>query len=320
MKMSNKGTSGRTEMTQEQELAALVLRERVLNIDAVDKKVDLVYRAVSDDGYASNFGLQWTLFSTTQFDDKVGLPLSRDRLLQTTGWTAESLAGELVLEVGAGAGRFTRELLRMGARVIAVDLSSAIDVNVRENSSLGDLVGVQASVYDLPLEKGSFPVVLCLGVLQHTPNPRKSLEEIWDFVAPGGQLVLDVYAVARRPSPYFLPKYLWRPVTRRMRPDSLLRLVRWYVPKYLPFDTRLKAFPGGTELAGLLPIPCFNHVTLPLTDEQREEWAVLDTFDALGARFDRPARFNVLRKQIEGLPDVRDYQLVRGHSARIFRR
>jgi 2-polyprenyl-3-methyl-5-hydroxy-6-metoxy-1,4-benzoquinol methylase len=306
-------------MAQEQGLVALILRDRILNVGAVDEGSDNVYRAVQGEGYAENFGLQWSLFSHTQFDDEVGSPLSRDRLLQTSGWTAESFEGELVLEVGAGAGRFTREMLRMGAKVVAVDLSSAIDVNVRENGALGELVGVQASVYDIPVAPSTFSRVLCLGVLQHTPNPQEALQCLWALVAPGGELVLDVYAVARRPSPYFLPKYVWRPLTRRMKPETLLKVVRWYVPKYLPFDTKLKSLHGGTEVSGLLPIPCFNHVSLPLTEEQRLEWAILDTFDALGARFDRPSTLASLRRQIEALADVKDYRLVRGHSARIFK-
>lgn len=293
---------------------------KIINFDSVLRGSEQVYRSVVGEGYAGNFGLQWDLFSHTQFDDEVGMPLSRERLLQTTGWTADSLPGEVVLEVGAGAGRFTRELLKMDARVIAVDLSSAIDVNVRENHSLGELIGVQASVYELPFERRSFPKVLCLGVLQHTPDPPRTLQDLWSYVAPGGQLVFDVYAVARRPSPYFLPKYVWRPLTRRMNPETLLKAVRWYVPKYLPFDTKLKSLPGGTEVAGLLPIPCFNHVSLPLSEKQRYEWAVLDTFDALGARYDRPMTLKSLRKQIEQLPDVAEYRLVRGHSAQIHKR
>ena len=89
-------------------MAALILRDRILNLEAVNQRSDNVYRAVQSEGYAENFGLQWSLFSRTQFDDELGSPLSRDRLLQTSGWTVESFDGELVLEVGAGAGRFTR--------------------------------------------------------------------------------------------------------------------------------------------------------------------------------------------------------------------
>jgi hypothetical protein len=98
-----------------------------------------------------------------------------------------------------------------------------------------------------------------------------------------------------------------------------LDAVRWYVPKYMPFDTKLKTLPGGMEVSGLLPIPCFNHLQLPLTSEQRLEWAVLDTFDALGAHYDRPTTLHSLRRWIERLPDVQDYHLIRGHSAKISR-
>ena len=42
-------------------------------------------------------------------------------------------------------------------------------MGLRKNHNL-----VQASMYKLPFKKASFDKVFCLGVLQHTPDPKKS--------------------------------------------------------------------------------------------------------------------------------------------------
>jgi uncharacterized protein YbaR (Trm112 family) len=88
---------------------------------------DGIPRFVPAENYASNFGLQWNLFRQTQLDSFSGQPISRRRFLSYTGWTEAELRGALVLDVGCGAGRFTEVALSLGARVVALDYSSAVD-------------------------------------------------------------------------------------------------------------------------------------------------------------------------------------------------
>ena len=73
--------------------------------------------------YADNFGKQWKLFARTQLDDPgTGLTLSEQRFFAESGWTPESLADFDILEVGSGAGRFSRVVLeRTPARLWSVD-------------------------------------------------------------------------------------------------------------------------------------------------------------------------------------------------------
>jgi uncharacterized protein YbaR (Trm112 family) len=83
--------------------------------------VRFVPRFVPVDNYAGNFGFQWNRFRQTQLDSHTGVPISRERLLLSGGWTAEDLADKRVLDVGCGAGRFAEVALSAGARVVAVD-------------------------------------------------------------------------------------------------------------------------------------------------------------------------------------------------------
>ena len=75
--------------------------------------VNGVVRFVDREHYAGSFGFQWNAHRRTQLDSYTGLPLSRDRLFQVSGWP-EDLSGKTILEAGSGAGRFTEVLVKAG--------------------------------------------------------------------------------------------------------------------------------------------------------------------------------------------------------------
>jgi SAM-dependent methyltransferase len=256
---------------------------------AVTPVISGVPRFAPRDNYTKNFGFQWNQFRATQLDSKTGLPLTANRFWANTKWTPDELRGKLVLEVGSGAGRFSEILLQAGAHVVSFDYSDAVDANWTNNSGGGDIFIFQASLYDLPLAPASFDFVFCYGVLQHTPDPDTAYRAIESFVKPGGKISIDYYRRSLRPSPWSTPKYLWRPLTTRLPPELLARVVKWYVPRYLPIDTIIRRIPRfGAQMCSLIPIPCWNYLGLGLGEQQRIEWAVLDTFDALSAAYDKP--------------------------------
>ena len=265
---------------------------------------DGIPRFVADEGYAESFGEQWNRWRAVQLDSVTAKPLSRTRLFEGTGWPRR-LDDETVLEVGCGAGRFTEVLLDAGAEVWAVDASSAVDA---ARANLGEhprLHIAQADLFDLPFERGTFDRVLCFGVLQHTPDPRRAFLEVCEYARPGGAIAADVY----RRQPYvdrWSAKTLWRPLTTRLPRDLLRRLVEWYVPRWLPIDTRLARIPKlGRFLTAI--VPCWNYTgLLPLDADQLRVWAVLDTFDALSPRYDEPQTLEDVQKWVRaaGLEDA----------------
>jgi SAM-dependent methyltransferase len=240
---------------------------------------------VEDVDYAATFGDQWNRYRRTQLDSATGRPHSRRRLLEGTGWP--ELGGEIVLEVGCGAGRFTEILLDLGAEVWATDATTAIDACATNNWPNPRLVLLQADLFALPLRPGSFDRVFCYGVLQHTPDPARAFHALVEQVKPGGFLAADVYERSRRLDRW-ASKRIWRPVTTRLPPGMLRRIVEWYVPRWLPIDRRLARIPKlGRFLVAL--VPCWNYEgLLDLAPDQLEAWAVLDTFDALSPRYDEP--------------------------------
>jgi SAM-dependent methyltransferase len=264
-----------------------------------------VPRLVPPENYSANFGLQWNRFRTTQLDSATGLNFTFNGFWNNTRWRPRELHGCSVLEAGSGAGRFTEVLLDAGARVVSFDYSSAVDANWHNNAARGELLLFQGDIYDLPFDAGRFDFVFCYGVLQHTPDPAAAFRALFAQLRPGGRMSIDFYRRVPYPAWYSTPKYLWRPLTTRLRPEQLFRLVSWYVPKWLPLDTALKSVlfrvPRiGPMLAGLIPVPCWNHLRMGLTRQQRRDWAILNTFDALGARYDQPLTAREVEAMVRG--------------------
>lgn len=185
-------------------------------------------RVCDPSNYTESFGFQWNKFAATQIDSAVDeARQSERRLFLETAWQPDSLDGVDILEVGSGAGRFTRVLLeRTKANLSSVDFSAAVEANWRNNGQVapGRLSLAQASVYELPFADGSFDKVFCFGVLQHTPDFEEAVGALVRKAKPGGEIVVDFYAV-RGFWTKLHAKYMLRPFTRRLSHERLLKLI-----------------------------------------------------------------------------------------------
>ncbi|MBV9932646.1 MAG: class I SAM-dependent methyltransferase [Alphaproteobacteria bacterium] len=252
-----------------------------------------VPRICDPSNYTANFGKQWNLFRATQIDRPTeGQTQSEQRFFETTGWTAEEMDGEDVLEVGSGAGRFSRVVLeRTRARLWSVDYSSAVEANYANNAGLGgDRFRLfQASIYELPFPDGSFDKVFCMGVLQHTPDFEASVRALIAKAKPGGQIAVDFYPVKGFWTKLHA-KYLLRPLTKRMSHERLLKLIEANVGWMMGLSRALSRVRLGA-LNRFIPLVDMDRV-MPggLAPEQRREWAVLDTFDMFSPEYDNPQR------------------------------
>lgn len=155
--------------------------------------LDFIPRFVSESNYANSFGFQWNRFRETQLDSHSGVPISRDRFYRSTGWSPDDLKGKTVLEVGCGAGRFTEILLYVGAIVVALDYSNAVDACWKNHYLHPNLTVVQGDIYNLPFQGETFDFVFCFGVLQHTPDVKKAFMSLPSQLKKGGHLAVDVY-------------------------------------------------------------------------------------------------------------------------------
>lgn len=241
-----------------------------------------IARFVPAENYAISFGYQWNKHARTQLDSHTGLPISRDRLFGVTGWPKD-LRGQSILEAGSGAGRFTEILSATGATVVSFDYSSAVDANRINNGARNNVYLFQGDIFNIPLRPGTFDKVICLGVIQHTPDPDRAFRSLAAQVRPGGELVIDVYS--RRFLSMLQWKYILRPITTRAKRDALYAFINRVVPPLVPVVALLRRLAGRAG-ARLVPIAEYSHLGLP--PALNLEWAILDTFDMYSPAHDHP--------------------------------
>ena len=270
--------------------------------------VNGVPRFVDSGNYASNFGLQWNKFDKTQLDRaKDGYSISEQRFYAETSWTADSLSCKDILEVGSGAGRFSKVILETtSADLYSVDYSDAVSANYKNNSIISPdkLHLFQASIYEMPFPDNCFDRVFCLGVLQHTPDFEKSIGALIEKAKPGGEIVVDFYPIKGWWTKIHA-KYLFRPLSKRLSNDRLLRLIETNVDWLMKLEKILHSLRIGV-LARFLPLVDVQG-TIPkyLSAQEARDWVILDTFDMFSPEYDSPQRVdNVVRMFDQNGADV----------------
>ncbi|HWX09976.1 MAG TPA: methyltransferase domain-containing protein [Gaiellaceae bacterium] len=91
-----------------------------------------------------------------------------------------------LLDVGAGDGSLTRELIPFFDRVVALDL---VDHEGRNAAPAAQWITADLNAA-LPLADGEFDVVVAAEVIEHLENPRFAVREWFRVLSAGGRLVI----------------------------------------------------------------------------------------------------------------------------------
>ncbi len=156
----------------------------------------------------------------------------------------EAIPGDaIVLEMGCGTGQLSLFLAGAERTVLGADLARPSLELAREAAArygVRDVAFVETDLRAPGLSRGAFDVVICSGVLHHTPDPRASFASIARLVRPGGVLVVGLYnafarlplvlrrAVARLTGYRWIP---WDPVLRDRRAEPARREA-WLADQY----------------------------------------------------------------------------------------
>ena len=112
--------------------------------------------------------------------------------------------GDLLLDMGCGAGRHAFESFKRGARVVAFDYSAAelkdvggLFAAMRDAGEAGTEPGSMAATTNgdalaLPFPDDTFDRVIASEVLEHVSDDRQALQEVFRVLRPGGTLAATV--------------------------------------------------------------------------------------------------------------------------------
>jgi len=232
---------------------------------------DFIPRFVGGDDYADAFSLEWNAFRTAHLKKFTGLDYLDEQFKEFIDFPVERVRGKLVLDAGAGLGRFCEVMLGQGAEVVAVDLSYAIDA---ARANLHDREGIhfiQADIFRLPFRPETFDFVYSWGVLHHTPDPPRAFASLPPLVRKGGKLMIFVYA--RYNKAYLMTTDLYRRLTTRLPQRLLLKLSYIAVPLY---------YVGKIPVIG----PLITRILLPVSVKPpTHRWRVGNTFDLYSPKY-----------------------------------
>ena len=174
----------------------------------------------------------------------------------------------------------------------------------------------QADIGKIPLPSNMFDYVICLGVLQHTPSTKKSLEELKRVLKPNGLIVCDHYKYYLG---IFTSLYLvWWAIIKRFSTNVQIKItdnltkfffpIHWYFRKSGIVQKILNRFSPINFYFGQYDLP----------KEILFEWSRLDTHDRNTDHFKR----HVTRKGFEKIFNELDFnnieieQVIQGFLAR----
>jgi ubiquinone/menaquinone biosynthesis C-methylase UbiE len=185
-----------------------------------------------------------------------------------------------VLEVACGRGGFVRELARAGAQVTGCDFSiAALQVGqskLRPMNGAARASLIQGDAQSLPFASDSFDLIVSCETIEHVPDVRSALSEMWRVARPGAKLFLTTPNYANLMGLYDLYARVRHPHRRDDQPFDR----RQWIPQIRNFVTAAgwKIIHSDGTVHQLPIIPGRNPIDLPLLESNRTVRKLLSPF------------------------------------------
>lgn len=140
-----------------------------------------------------SFGYQWTREMYSQIISR----FEDDFLTYVYPINKDFFHGKIGLDLGCGFGRHIYYAAKLGAEMVGIDFSRAIDSAYNNTKMLPNVFLIQADIYNLPLKSNYFDFVYSIGVLHHLPDPERGFKAILPLLKPKGYVLIWVYSKSR---------------------------------------------------------------------------------------------------------------------------
>jgi SAM-dependent methyltransferase len=199
-------------------------------LDGIPRFVDSI-----NGSYTESFGYEW---NRLQWDRK---EKDEKEFWAITDLKPESFKDKVVLDVGCGGGRLVSIVSQYSKEVIGFDYSNSVNKAQEFCHDKSNVNFVQCDVNKHPFKPYMFDIVYSHGVLHHTPNTKKSFDNIPNLVKKGGVLYIAVF----RKSFILLQwsDWCWRSIVNRMSHDKAMGFCKVVSNlQKLPYGSFIKRF------------------------------------------------------------------------------
>lgn len=145
-----------------------------------------------------SFGYEWTKIYPAHGHTEAELQAERDIFLEYTRTVPSDFRGKLVLDGGCGNGRYAKIANDWGARIVAVDISDAVEIAQKNVGSRPGVDVVQADLFKLPFRPETFDIIYSVGVLHHTPDAKGAFHAMQPLVKRGGFFSMFLHGQGNR--------------------------------------------------------------------------------------------------------------------------
>lgn len=178
--------------------------------------------------------------------------------METHALIKSGIASGHALEVGPGPGYLGLEWLKKteGTKLKGLDISPDMIAIARQNAAEYGLTDratyVESSGENIPFENDYFDAVFSNGSLHEWAEPRKTLDEIWRVLKPGGKMFISDL---RRDINPFIKGFMWLASSpKEIRPGFLTSVAAAYTSKELSQILKTSKFTGATIQSDLMGI------------------------------------------------------------------
>jgi uncharacterized protein (TIRG00374 family) len=100
--------------------------------------------------------------------------------------------GKIIADVGCEEGYITKSIITKAAKVYCIDIDKNLLTKAKHNINNKKAVFIESDAQSIKLPDNSVDIAISSHVLEHLPNPKKGVAELYRIVKPGGRVIINV--------------------------------------------------------------------------------------------------------------------------------